>query len=101
MKKFLESLLGSCVFLGFFWLPLSDLYHEYGALVIAGMVAFILVTAPLLHDFCERNPYPLRTRDCLRRLFRWGHFFMIELFMEPHHVCSRIQSIRAARSRAT
>ena len=74
MKLFLESLVASVMFLGYFWFPLSDLYHEHGTYVVVGVLVFIFFAVPILNDFCHRYPHPLRVSDYLRRVFRRRFF---------------------------
>jgi hypothetical protein len=49
-----------------FWLPLIDLYNDFGGWIFLGMLVWVLVTTPYIHDLCEKYPHPIRTRDCLR-----------------------------------
>ena len=74
MKLFLESLVASVMFLGYFWFPLMELCHEFGISVVVGMLGYMFFAVPILHDFCHRHPHPLRVSDYLRRVFRRRFF---------------------------
>ena len=74
MKSFFESLLASVMFLGFFWLPLSSLFESHALFVIGGIIMFILIFTPVIHEFYERYPISIRPLDHLRHLFRRRFF---------------------------
>lgn len=59
---------------GFFLVPLTDLYAQYQLRVLLGAVVFVLVTAPIIYEVCERYPFSVNVTDCLRHLFRRGFF---------------------------
>jgi hypothetical protein len=74
MKSFVDSLLASVTFLGFFSLPLMDLWVDHAIIVTMGSIIFILIFTFLVHEFCERYPLPIQPLDLLRHLFRRRFF---------------------------
>ncbi len=74
MKQFIEALAASAMFLGFFWVPLIDGYRVYGSGLVWSALSFVLFGAVVLYIFCRRFPRPIYPTECLRHLFRRGHF---------------------------